>query len=242
MSRWRGLAALSLCLSVVAGAAGCSSKSSSDDHPTTTSNSDAAPSVAKNALTTFPSGDVSLSGQLFGTRKGQAALLVNASTTDMRSMFPLAQRLAKEGLVVLAFDRRGYGQSGGAKDPSTDTTDIAAALEFLHSRGNAPVGVVGVEDGGTASVIAAADDINVNALVAIDSGPTSGAVDATDAARKLNAATLVFSDGSDGGDQLAGMIAAAELRRGAQPRDPATDTALQDEVTAFLVDRLGLAD
>jgi pimeloyl-ACP methyl ester carboxylesterase len=159
----------------------------------------------------------------------------------MSSLLPLARRLAAEGVIVFAYDQRGYGQSEGDKDPSATATDVSAALGFLKARGNAPVAVVGVEGGGTASVIAAADNADVNALALIGSGPTFGSLNATDAAHKLHIDTVVFSSGADGGDQLVQLIEGAELRQSPQPRDPATDEALQAELVAFVTKSLGLS-
>ena len=219
--------------------AGCKAESDDDAAPfittPTTRAGFAEPELIPGGTqTAFQSGDLFLTGQLFATQKGPAALLVHSSTADMRSLFPLAQRLAEDGLIVLAVDLRGYGQSQGEKDPSTFAADIAAAIEFLDGRGNRPIAVVGVEGGGTAAVMAAVDSAAVGAVAVIGSAPTFGPLDATGAARSLRKPAAVFSSGGDGGDQLARLIAGADLRRSPQPRNVAADTQLHDEVTAFV--------
>jgi pimeloyl-ACP methyl ester carboxylesterase len=201
------------------------------------------PAIEGGRQTAFESGDFTLTGELFGTTKGQAALLVPGSRSDMTSLFALAQKLASDGAVVLTFDFRGYGQSDGDRDPSTYAADVSAALRFLKERGNGPVAVVGVEGGGTAAVIAAAGAAaDVAAVVAIGSAPTFGPLDAHDAARTLHAQAVVFSSGSDGGDQLAGLISGAELRRSAQAPDPTHDEALQNDIVAFVTHALGITE
>jgi pimeloyl-ACP methyl ester carboxylesterase len=176
-----------------------------------------------------------LIGQLFGTGKGPAVVLLHASNSDMRAWFPFAQRLAKAGTVVLAFDFRGYGQSGGQQDPSAYPVDVTAAFTFLENIGNKPIALVGVEVGGTAAVVAAAGaQSDISALAVFGAGPKFGPLDAGNAASDVRAKTVVYSSGSDGGDALAGLIKGSELRRTAAPSDPTKDAATQDALALFL--------
>ncbi len=151
----------------------------------------------------------------------------------MRAWFPLAEKLAAQGLTVLAFDFRGYGQSEGDKDPAAYPMDVAGALSFLDARDNGPFAIVGAEGGGTAAVIAAADATNIKAVAILGAGAKFGPLDAAEAAEKLRLPALVYSSGGDGGDSLAKLITGSELRRTPTPLG-LTDGGLQDALVSFL--------
>lgn len=242
----RGFRAVAAVCAVVAIGASCGSDTDDDTAPARRSPTTRAgfvePQLVRGGVqAVFESGDVFLTGQLFGSKRGSAVLLVHDPATDMRSLFPLAERLAALGLVAFGFDFRGYGQSQGDKDPATYASDVAAALQFLGDRGNGPLAVIGVAAGGTASVIAAADAQPVKAVALINTGPTSGSLDATEAARRLRAKSVVFASGDDEGERLAGLIPGAELRRAAR-RDPATDTNFQRELASFVKEGLATSE
>lgn len=191
--------------------------------------------IPNSDLAAFTASDgTALIGQVFGSGKGPGVVLLHASSSDMRSWFPLAQRLAQSGMVVLAVDFRGYGQSSGSQDPSAYPLDVAGAIDFLDDLGNKTVALLGSEVGGTAAVVAAADvPGDIKALALLGSGPKFGPLNATDAAGKIRIETLVYSAGDDGGDDLAGLIQGADLRRTPLPADP-KDPAIQDALARFL--------
>jgi fermentation-respiration switch protein FrsA (DUF1100 family) len=84
-----------------------------------------------------------------------------------------AARLAEAGLVTLAFDHRGFGESGGRRaheDAQGKLADLRAAVTLLagHPRVDAGrIGVVGVCLGGGYAVRAAATDPRVRAVAGI---------------------------------------------------------------------------
>lgn len=173
-------------------------------------------------------------GQLFGSGKGPAVVLLHASRSDMRAWYALAQRLAGEDIVVLALDFRGYGQSQGEQDPANYPADVAGGVKFLKALGNKTVAIIGAEVGGTAAVKFAADQPgDLKALAVLGSGATFGPLDATEAAGRIKLQSLVYSAGDDGADDLAGLIANAELRRTPLPADPG-DAAIQDALVRFV--------
>ncbi|QFY12996.1 alpha/beta fold hydrolase [Nonomuraea phyllanthi] len=84
-----------------------------------------------------------------------------------------AERLAQAGLVTLAFDHRGFGESGGRRqheDSQGKLADLRAAVGVLTGRPEvdpARIGVVGICLGGGYAVRAAATDPRVNAVAGI---------------------------------------------------------------------------
>lgn len=84
-----------------------------------------------------------------------------------------AQRLAAAGFVTLAFDHRGFGESGGRRgheDSQGKLADLRAAVDLLAARPEIDpdrIGVVGVCLGGGYAVRAAAQDPRIGAVVGI---------------------------------------------------------------------------
>ncbi len=102
---------------------------------------------------------VEIKGRLFG--QGQTgAILAHMYPSDQTSWWAFAQVLAEEGFLALAFDFRGYGESGGDKKGELVDRDLKAALEFLRSEGVSRVFLVGASMGGTASLkLASREDV-----------------------------------------------------------------------------------
>ena len=93
----------------------------------------------------FTSHGQTLVGQLYlpagvsAATPGQAAVVTGAWMTVKEQMAGrYAAELAERGIVALAFDFRGWGESGGQpramEDPRTKTEDIRAAAAFLATR------------------------------------------------------------------------------------------------------------
>jgi fermentation-respiration switch protein FrsA (DUF1100 family) len=84
-----------------------------------------------------------------------------------------AELLAQAGLVTLAFDHRGFGESGGRRqheDSQGKLADLRAAVGVLADRPEvrrAQIGVVGICLGGGYAVRAAATDSRVKAVAGI---------------------------------------------------------------------------
>jgi uncharacterized protein len=93
----------------------------------------------------------------------------------------LARALADSGHVVLRYDRRGTGQSGGRTDTATlsDYADDAlAAVKWLNGRDDVntrKIVVVGHMDGGPVALLAAASGKAIDGVVTIDAAGVSGA-------------------------------------------------------------------
>ena len=83
----------------------------------------------------------------------------------------LGSALADAGFTVLRYDKRGVGQSGGRVEVAglTDyAEDLRAAVKYMGARKDVDakrIAIVGHSEGGAASLIAAAKDKNIAALV-----------------------------------------------------------------------------
>jgi pimeloyl-ACP methyl ester carboxylesterase len=137
---------------------------------------------------TFRSTDVSLSGTIVFPERAQpigSVVLVHGSGRAHRMLW-LARLFASEGLVVLTYDKRGVGKSGGEFQggPSAATAsnlallaqDAAAAARVLieqhpRTRGS-PVGYVGLSQAGWIMPIAASGPPTVSFLLFF-SGPVA---------------------------------------------------------------------
>lgn len=126
---------------------------------------------------TFPSRQDSLTlhGWLITARNdGRIVIMVHGS--DMHRADPnidmpgIAASLANSGYSVLMFDLRGHGESEGKRLSAGyhERKDVAGAVEFVKGRGYEQIGVLGFSMGGAASLIAAAENDDIDCLV-IDS-------------------------------------------------------------------------
>ena len=92
--------------------------------------------------------DVSVDGvSLAGERwpgGGQVAVLLHEGVADRRGWAEVAGLLAPE-LTVVAYDRRGYGQTPPSTGPFSHLDDLLAVLDHI---GAGPVGLAGASAGG----------------------------------------------------------------------------------------------
>ncbi len=105
---------------------------------------------------------VTLHGHLYTSPgpKKQAVIFTHMYPNDQRAWQGFARELAGQGVAAMTFDFRGYGESGGSKDPSKIDRDLTSALLLLKSRDYALVYLAGASMGGTAVLkVAAAQDV-----------------------------------------------------------------------------------
>src|SRR5215470_4587319 len=112
--------------------------------------------------------------------RGRAAALVfTGPFTGVRDQVTglYAERLAAAGYVTLAFDHRGFGESGGQprrhEDPQGKLADLRAAVSFLRMREEVDaerIGAVGICLGGGYALKFAAFDPRVRAFAGIAGG------------------------------------------------------------------------
>ncbi|MEW9532419.1 alpha/beta hydrolase [Microbispora sp. NPDC049125] len=126
---------------------------------------------------TFSAAGVELVGELRlpDRPEGSPAIALTGPFTGVKDQVTglYAERLAREGLVTLAFDHRGLGESGGRRgheDSEGKLADLRSAVSLLTRRPEVDpgrVGLVGVCLGGGYAVRAAAADPRVKAVAGI---------------------------------------------------------------------------
>jgi pimeloyl-ACP methyl ester carboxylesterase len=135
---------------------------------------------------TFRSAGVVLAGTLLIPPKMTTAAVIVHGSGRERRMLPFAREVAKQGIAVLTYDKRGVGQSGGVyAGPEAGTNNVDATnLQLLASDASAavqelirrlsskrvPVGLIGFSQAGWIIPLAARVNANVEFLV-LWSGP-----------------------------------------------------------------------
>lgn len=135
---------------------------------------------------TFGSEDVEIAGLLRGAQAGRPrpGVVLTGPFTGVKEQVvgTYASILATAGFATLAFDHRGFGESGGRpghEDSQGKLADLRAAVSVLASRAEVDatsIGVVGICLGGGYAVRAAAADPRVKAVAGIAGGYNSPAL------------------------------------------------------------------
>ena len=133
------------------------------------------PAVPSRLVHFFTADHVQLAGLLFGHGKTVVVCSHEYRTTkDIWSTSAIVSLLVSRGYMVLAYDFRGNGDSGGQSDIYKIAVDLHAAIAFVRQQGATKVVLLGSSMGGTASLNAAASD-RVTAVVTLsapqDFGP-----------------------------------------------------------------------
>jgi pimeloyl-ACP methyl ester carboxylesterase len=117
-------------------------------------------------------GDVMLSGWYLPGQTSKPTLIFVHGIDGVRSTnkaVDLASRLVSQGFSVLLFDLRGHGSSGGDRVTGgyLERWDLLGAFDFLVARGAPPerIGVVGFSMGAGTSILGAAQEPGIRALV-----------------------------------------------------------------------------
>lgn len=134
----------------------------------------------------FKSEGVTLAGSILQPKKVFAAVVIVHGSDPVKREMEFAKLLAKEGIAVLTYDKRGVGESGGVYvGPSVGTNNIDSGnLHLLSHDASAaintlgrylknkkiPIGLIGFSQAGWIIPLAAEKNNNVNFMV-IFSGP-----------------------------------------------------------------------
>lgn len=124
---------------------------------------------------TFTADGITLVGTLTVAAEGAPAVVLTGPFTGVKEQVvgAYAARLAERGLTTLAFDHRGFGESGGRRaheDSQGKLADLRAAVSLLAAHpavDAARVAAVGICLGGGYAVRAAATDPRIRAVVGI---------------------------------------------------------------------------
>jgi predicted acyl esterase len=101
-----------------------------------------------------------------------AIIFINSWAMDEYEYIPQAAKLAEQGYIVLSYATRGFGESGGKIGTSgpKDMLDLSSAIDWLLANTNANVdqiGVSGISYGSGISLMGAAHDHRISAVVAM---------------------------------------------------------------------------
>jgi pimeloyl-ACP methyl ester carboxylesterase len=161
----------------------------------------------------FSNGTVRLAGTLTrpaGGSKHPAVILVHGSGAENRNyVLPFARFLVRRGVAVLAYDKRGVGESTGDwKTASFEDLagDVVAAYEFLRSRGDIDgtnVGLLGVSQAGWVMPIAAVRAPGIAFLISVSGAGVPPAETSLDNARSEMTAAGMRPEMIE---QLAGLV------------------------------------
>lgn len=129
----------------------------------------------------FESQGVTLAGSVLTPKKPFAAVVIVHGSDPVKRELKFAKRLAKEGIAVLTYDKRGVGESGGVYvGPSVGTNNIDTTnLNLLSQDANAavntfrkylkdkkiPIGLVGYSQAGWIIPITASRNPKIEFMV-----------------------------------------------------------------------------
>ena len=129
----------------------------------------------------FESQGVTMAGSILVPKKAFAAVVIVHGSDPVKREMEFAKRLAKEGIAVLTYDKRGVGESGGVyAGPSVGTNNIDTTnLNLLSHDANAaintfrtyltdkktPIGLVGFSQAGWIIPITASKNPQIEFMV-----------------------------------------------------------------------------
>jgi fermentation-respiration switch protein FrsA (DUF1100 family) len=127
----------------------------------------------------FDSDGITLVGELRSAGPAAPGIVLTGPFTGVKEQVTglYADRLARAGFSTLAFDHRGFGESGGRpqhEDSQGKLTDLRAAVTVLAAHTD-HIGLVGICLGGGYAVRAAAGDPRISAVAGIAGGYNSPA-------------------------------------------------------------------
>lgn len=117
--------------------------------------------------------DCTLEGMLIHPEKKPraAVVLLHGFAANRYILAPYAKAFAESGYLVVAYDARGHGESGGTLDAREMVNDVGTIVEKLHSEYEiGSVGLLGLSMGGWVSTLAAAECPGVDAVAVIAGG------------------------------------------------------------------------
>lgn len=124
-------------------------------------------------------------------------VLAHMRSADMTSWFDFARLLAGEGYTAVAFNFRGYGESGGDEGEFAVRDDVRGAVDAAFDAGASEVFVVGASMGGTGAVAAAAGR-DIAGIVTLSAPAEFEGVKATEWSEFVTGGLLLIAADEDG--------------------------------------------
>jgi len=228
----------SVMLTTVLTAAGCGSSSAPQGGGSAT------PTPGLKEVHFTSTDGVRLDGHVAGTGS-RWVVLSHMYPSDQTSWYSFAQRLAGQGLVALTYDFRGYGASSASKDIAHIDRDVLGAVVYAQSQGATAIALMGASMGGTASVVAAAENPSATALRALVTLSAPGSfmgLDAESVAARVGVTMLCVAGTGDAGganatsaQHLCAAVPGRPVRTVELPDTASHGTALLGDPTAISV-------
>ena len=138
---------------------------------------------------------IDINGNVFGTGS-RWVILSHMFPTEQASWFNFANYLAENGYIVLTYDFRGYGKSGGSKDIAQIYKDLEAAVDFIRQYDIEKMFFIGASMGGTASIIVASKE-EIDGLITISAPVEFEGLSTTGKAEKVQCPKLIIASKGD---------------------------------------------
>jgi pimeloyl-ACP methyl ester carboxylesterase len=154
-----------------------------------------------------------LDARHFAASGERLVILLHMYPADQSSWYGFAEELQALGLDALTLDFRGFGDSDGDKDPGDADRDVRAALAFARARGFERIVLVGASLGGTAAIVAAAEDAEgVDGVATLSAPLAMNGLDAEDVIADVRAPiTLIAAEGDLSGAESLGECGAPRI-------------------------------
>lgn len=148
--------------------------------------------------------DQVLEARAWGTGS-RYVVLAHMRPADMSSWFDFGRLLADEGFTAIAFNFRGYGESGGEPGEFSVAADVRAVVDAAVAAGASEVFIIGASMGGTGAVAVSASN-DIAGTVTLSAPAEFEDVNAVGLAQFVNTPMLLIAadeDGSAADDALA---------------------------------------
>lgn len=171
--------------------------------------------LAKEGEVTFMTEDnIELNGNIFGSGN-KWVILSHMSPTDQTSWFEFAEILKEDGYIVLTYDFRRYGKSGGSLDVSKLDIDLTAALTYIKQYDPELIYLMGGSMGGTASLVVASEE-RIDGVISFSSPDAVKGISAINVIGDIVAAKLFIASQ---GDESAARSATEMYEKSMEPKD-----------------------
>lgn len=157
---------------------------------------EAKPQAQEGEVTFTTEDGIEINGNIFGTGNSWV-ILSHMYPTDQTSWFDFARYLADNGYIVLTYDFRGYGKSGGSQDISNIDKDLEAALDFVRQYDAEKIFLMGASMGGTACLVVASRQ-PVDGAISFSSPTEFKGLSAIDKVGNIDAPKLFIASQGDG--------------------------------------------